>query len=259
MTELPTREVARENLRKIRTERAQDAAPVLPWEFFLKKVFRWEQGEHVAAIGPTGSGKTTLALNLLAMRKYVVALGTKPLDETLDSLITDAHFVRYEEWTNVEVSRYPRRIIWPDARALHSAKAQRREFQTALDHIYRQGRWTVYIDELWFIIHHLRMELEVRTYLQQARSLGISLFVATQRPAFVPLEIYDQSTHLFFWRDNDERNLSRISGISWRNAGDIRHLIAELERHQVLYINTVTGAMFRTMCPPAENKKGGKA
>ncbi len=256
-TELPSRDDARAKIAELRAERAHSLAPVLPWPVFLSHVFRWKQGEHVAAIGPTGSGKTTLAMHLLELRQYVVALGTKPQDATLEALIKAGGYTRFEEWENVEPSRYPKRIVWPDSRALYSAKAQQTEFRKALDAIYRQGYWCVYVDELWFIIHHLKLDLEVRTYLQQARSLGVSLFATTQRPAFVPLEVYDQSTHLFFWRDNDERNLSRLSGISWRSANDLKHLIANLDVHQVLYINTRTGDMWRTTAPPIKGMGGG--
>jgi hypothetical protein len=119
--------------------------------------------------------------------------------------------------------------------------------------IYRTGCWCVYWDELWYMIHQLKMELELRTYLQQARALKISLMVGTQRPAFVPLEIYDQSTHLFFWRDNDESNLRRISGISYLSAVAIRSLVANLEPHEFLYINTKTGQMIRSTAP----RRGG--
>jgi hypothetical protein len=86
----------------------------------------------------------------------------------------------------------------------------------------------------------------------------ISLVVATQRPAFVPLEVYDQSQHLFFWRDNDERNLKRISGISWLNAAYVQALVASLERHEVLYINTPTGLMYRTTAPFKEGKANAR-
>ena len=34
----------------------------VPWNSFLK-TFDWKQGEHVAAIAPTGAGKTTLFKN----------------------------------------------------------------------------------------------------------------------------------------------------------------------------------------------------
>lgn len=223
----------------------------IEWNEFIATKFDWKQGEHVALIGPTGAGKTTLALGLLPMREYVCVLGTKPRDNTLDNLAKNG-YKKIDKWKAMDPRIYPRRILWPDATKLReSTEKQKAEFRDALDAIYKEGSWCVYIDELWFIIHHLKMEMDVRTYLQQARALDISLMVATQRPAFVPLEVYDQSTHLFFWRDNDERNLRRLSGISFRSAKEVREVIADLPLYDVLYINTRDGVMVRTRAPKA--------
>jgi hypothetical protein len=133
--------------------------------------------------------------------------------------------------------------------SLDSETIQRDVFRDALSRIYREGGWTVAIDELWFVNNILGLTREIKTYLLQARALGISLLMATQRPAWVPLEVYDQSTHLFFLRDNDETNLKRLSGISFRSADLIRSVVADLERFQLLYINTRTGFMCRTRPP----------
>lgn len=231
------------------TERMNELAPQVAWSYFVERIFDWTQGEHIGLIGPTGSGKTTLALGILPLRTYIAALATKPSDETLHSFGKANGFSRYKAWPEVNPELSPRRLIWPDAKSLYSASEQRAQFKKALEQIYREGGWCVYIDELWFIIHHLKLDLEVRTYLQQARSNNISLICATQRPAFVPLEVYDQSTHLFFWRDNDERNLARLSGISWREGNVVRALVANLLRHEVLYIHVPTGKMYRTLAP----------
>jgi hypothetical protein len=161
-----------------------------------------------------------------------------------------------ERWQSLDPKQFPKRVLWPDATRLDAVDHQYYTFKHAFESIYREGGWTVAIDELWYIINVLKgrpsetpLAAYVRLYLLQARALGISLLLATQRPAFVPLEVYDQSTHLMFWRDNDETNLKRISGIGWRSADLIREVVSNLERYQVLYVNTRTGQMLRTRCP----------
>lgn len=236
------------------TTSEQQTIPYMTWDSFVASgAFTWKQGEHVALIGPTGSGKTTLLLALIAFRRYVVVIGTKPADKTLAKLQRHG-FKRIEKWNpKLSATAYPKRLLWPDATDVDSEARQRQEILSALKSIYKERGWCVCIDELWYIIHHLKLEKTVKTYLQQARALGISLLVATQRPAFVPLEVYDQSSHLFFWRDNDERNLSRISGISWLSAKAVKNAVARLPEFDVLYINTRHGTLIQTT-PPAPGK-----
>jgi hypothetical protein len=230
---------------------ADRLAPLVTWEHFTSN-FDWNQHEHIGMIGPTGRGKTTLALQILDMRRYITVLGTKPKDPVLDTLKQGKRFYHIKTWKDWDPELVPRRLLWPDATDLYSARKQQAEFRKAFHGIYYQGGWCVYVDELWYVIHHLKLELEIRTFLQQARSLKVSLVLLTQRPAFVPLEVYDQSTHLFFWGDNDETNLRRISGISYRSAHLVRDIVSQLERHQVLYVNTRTGEMMRFTPPKIE-------
>ena len=92
--------------------------------------------------------------------------------------------------------------------------------------------------------------------LQQARSSDIAFVMGAQRPSRIPVEVYDQATHLFFWRDNDELNLKRIGGVGYLASQPIRLFVANLDQFQVLYINTRKGWMFRTTAP--EVKVGRK-
>lgn len=243
--------------------RVSREAPRVPWDVFIRDHFAthneagWKRGEHVALIGPTGQGKTTLLLNILNVHPYVTVFATKPRDTSMDRLIQHG-YVRMDTWQSIPAKRAPRRVLWPSAMELDSEERQHDVFHDAFRRIYREGGWTVAIDEGWYMTNELGLRRDIMLYLLQARSLGISLVLATQRPAWVPVEVYDQSTHLFFWRDNDERNLSRISGISWRSADMIRYLIANLDRYQVLYINTRTGAMLRTRAPAPQPASTGR-
>lgn len=240
--------------------------PFYDWAAFIGQIFRWRPGEHLGCIGPTGSGKTTLINALLPYRKYTTVIGTKPADDSLEHLITNDHYLLMNQWKDYSPTIYPKRVLWPSARNVESIAQQRSEILTAMVAMYREsggydksykgkrhyGGWCVVIDELWYVIHQLKLELTVKTYLQQARSIGITLVVGTQRPAFIPLEVYDQSTHLFFWRDNDETNLKRISGIGNQSSKLIKQIVSTLPMHHVLYIHTRTGQMVTTLAPPLQ-------
>jgi hypothetical protein len=227
----------------------RSAVAFAPWAEFSEKILRWGQGEHVALIGPTGQGKTTLALNLLPMRKYMIAFATKPRDPVMNKLVKKRGYALMKEWQPYLPTLYPRRVLWPDAKDLHSTEHQREEFGKAMAAIYSEGGWGVYLDECWYMINQLKLSAEVKTYLLQARSLRISLLVASQRPTWIPVEVFDQSTHLFFFRDNDRRNLDRISGVGYLDANFIRNVVARLASYQALYVNTRTGYMITTKAP----------
>jgi energy-coupling factor transporter ATP-binding protein EcfA2 len=236
---------------------SQDA-PRIPWEVFITEHFGWRSGEHVGLIGPTGQGKTTMLLSLLPLHPYVVVFVTKPVDQTMSGLEAQGYH-KMERWQSISVDHYPKRLLWPDASRINSQANQARVFNDALERIYRERGWTVAIDELWYFMGVLSKQVRgidfgqsIRVYLQQARSLGISLLVGSQRPSRIPVEVYDQSTHLFFWRDNDRTNLDRISGIAYRSSGLIRGIVSNLDTHQVLYVNTRTGFMCRTRCPDVQ-------
>lgn len=225
-------------------------APRVPWDVFLRDHFTWEQGEHLALIAPTGQGKTTALMNLLGQQPYVTVFATKPKDVSMDRLISQG-YLRMDRWENIPANRVPHRVLWPSAARIDSDKTQRAVFEDAFARIYIEGGWCVAIDEGYIISNPKELGLEkyIRKYLTQGRSLGISLAFATQRPVDVPVLVYDQSTHIFFGRDNDERNLSRMSGISYRSSNLIRNIVANLDQYQMLYINTRTGEMVRTRTP----------
>lgn len=219
------------------------------------QTFEWGSGEHVGCIGPTGQGKTTLINSILPLHPYVVVFGTKPRDRNLDKLISEYDYIRIKEWARLDPNKYPRRILWPDMGDFSTSNITAADtFHKALSAIYTEGAWTVDIDELFIFVSSIGrggmgLEGDVMKMLTQARSMHISLIAGTQRPRNVPLELYSQATHLFFWRTTDDVDLDRIGGLGTRNSSDIRFVVKQLQRYQFLYINTRTDEMIRSKAP----------
>jgi hypothetical protein len=242
-----------------------DLAPELEWDDFMtyvlgssKPELRWAQDQHAGLVGPTDSGKSTLLHGILPLRSYTTMFGTKINDRTLSHYVDTGYFARLRDWPPMKgrinprpatAAEMPRRLLWPDVSSLDAVTGLGPVFHKAVDDIYGQGGWCVVWDEFWMQCEILRMRQTAKIVLQQARSNDISMVMGMQRPAWIPPEVFDQTRHLFFWRDNDEANLKRIGSIGWLNARPIRAFVANLEPFQVLYVNNRTGYMYRTRAP----------
>jgi hypothetical protein len=236
-------------MRDERHLQASGLAPRVPWPDFMRKHFKWKPGEHVTIVAPTGGGKTVLMQNLVLTREFAVVMATKPRDASMDRLIAEDGFEKFPKWVDRDAEKHPKRVIWPDASAVNSQGTQAKVFADAFERIYREGGWNVFVDELWYMANILGLSEMIKIYLLQARSLDISLVVATQRPAAVPVECYDQASWLFIGRDNDRANLDRLAGIGSVNSAAMRPLVANLDQYQFLVIETRTGRMWRTHAP----------
>lgn len=200
--------------------------------------FRWAQGEHVAAIAPTGAGKTTLIRELLPLRRYTVFFGTKPDDPLYRKLIQQG-YRRVESMT--ELKPWDEKImLWPKPRPTirETMIVQRNAFLNALDIITRHGSWTVIIDEAKYLSEILKLKTELTYSVEQLRSIGATVVLGSQRPAWLPVSALSNATHVFLWKSTNRDDAMKLADMGGIDANLVRTEARTLGRHEFLYINT---------------------
>lgn len=226
--------------------------PSLSWDEFQSE-FDWYQGEHLTLIGPTKSGKTTLARELMKRARterthpWQVVVATKRKDEILDTFKPDG-FVRFPEWSVTDSDLYPKVMLAPPLPSALQKHKQQDAIREALTSIYRQGGWLVLLDELKHIADYLSLSPEVELLLHQGRSAGITVVCAVQRPRHVPLMAYDQADHIFMWESRDHNIRKRLAEIGGKvNPDQIEYGLKHLpNRHSFLYIKPSTGEVMQS-------------
>lgn len=225
----------------------QPDIPRVEFAQFLRD-FAWQQGEHVTTIGKTGSGKTNLIRQLLPMRDFVCAIGTKPKDPTMLDLIKGDGYKRIYEWPPPRIigAKSQRVALWPKFERPEDVANQQVVIDKALRDIFAAGGWTVFVDELLYLSKFLGMARLLEVFWSQARSIGITVVGGVQRPAWIPLMAYSQATHLLLFRTTDHRDMVRLGSVGGIDARLIADTVGRLRQYEVLYINTVTGQLVIT-------------
>jgi len=215
----------------------------LNWERFYSQWRNvYKQSQHVTLIGPTGCGKTTLGIELIRPREYVVAFGVKYRDDTLERLIKEEKWKRIKSWPPRVWNN--RVVLWPtvdDPRKM--LLTHRKAFSDALADIYKKGGWCVWLDEERYLSDHLKMKDLMTLMYVTARSNNISIVGSAQRPRWIPLEAYSQAGHLIIWRTGDEQDLKRLGSLNGINAREVSDVVTRLPYHAFLHVNLVNGQL----------------
>jgi hypothetical protein len=182
----------------------------------------WLQGEHIALIAQTGTGKTTLASKILSIRSYPVVLAVKRRDESL---------LLFEQEGYKTISKWPperafhKIVLWfkPDSLSDDLA-AQAKRIHRAFNDMYLAGGYAIYLDEVGYLSGTLRLGRDIGVLMSQGRSNNLSIIAGMQRPssvvANVPKETFTQARHILIGKYTDEleqETSARIAGITRQN------------------------------------------
>lgn len=222
------------------TQPQTTSIPRLSWADHLDR-WDWRQGQHITLIGPTGCGKTTLALQVLDLRGYPLVVSTKPRDPVVAELKADGYQVS-RAWPPPSY----RSVLWPPIDKPEDVDRQRAVIDQALREVYRTGGWTLYLDEARYVTEYLGLGKAVELLWLQGRSLGVSVIASGQRPRHMPLAAYSQATHLYVWRTRDRSDAQRLGEMSGGPPVlEVMAALDGLEGHEVLYMSA-TGEMWVT-------------
>jgi len=199
--------------------------PHKSWEEVRYDIYqRWEpkNNPHHSIISLSGGGKSYLATRgLLPMRGWSrgLIIDVKGDDETLKDVGRKVRELpRSDPWTR---NRRKADSLWYRLVVYDDWTKAREQVKNALAHCYRQGNWTIFVDETRNLTDPRIPSLNLRSYVEQiwlrGRSRGVEIVAMTQAPRWVPSSFYDQPSFVWIGRINDERahqRLREIGGLS---------------------------------------------
>lgn len=195
------------------------------WETFLAWLADiWQPGQHMAIIAPTGEGKTTLAVPILKIRKWVMALDPKGEDDTL----SESGFIRVDSLplprkmrNDIADGKPAHIIIGGSARTDEEREALKRLMKQALKMARQHGGWTIYVDEFQILADRRMygLDKDVELLLIAARKDRSSVVMTFQAPAWVPRAATRQARIVIIGPTRDRTMIKTVAesmGRDWR-------------------------------------------
>lgn len=228
----------------------------VPWEVFLSWLKdNWLPGQHFAIVGPTGEGKTTLAVGILGLRKWVLALDPKGEDDTLSASgytrITKLPLPRRIR-NDIAEGKPARLIIGGASRTEGEQRALRELMRQAIEMVRGQGGWTIYADEFQILADMRMFNLgkPIETLLISARKNRTSVVTAYQAPAWVPRAATRQATAVALLPTRDRAMIKSVAESMGRPWHELEAAIDVVPQYYILIIPKSIHAPIILVHPP---------
>lgn len=220
---------------------------------FLHRYWRYNPGDHVTILAPTGMGKTHLMFELVDKAHEQTGISpiffaTKPRDDMVRERAKQLGWVTIKNWPPPITRQYktpPGWLLWPehtfdpdvDDDAHHDI------FRRAMVQPFKAGarrRNPIASMEIWdeaaTLARDLELNREQRQVLKRGRSCKCGGWSADQRAAWMPMECYNCAEHLLLHRDPVKANRERYDEIGGFDPGLISDTLHSLPKWHYLYL-----------------------
>jgi len=215
----------------------------------------WAPGAHWALIGPTGEGKSTHAVGLLRLRKWVLALDPKGEDDTLQASgwqrITSLPPPRRMQ-KDVQEGKPMRLLVGGQARTDQEDIALQKLMRDGITYCRHSGGWTLYVDEFELLSSQRMFKLgpNIERMLITARRDKTSVVTSFQAAAWVSKHATRQATYATMWPTRDRNMVKAVAeamGRDWRSVAAAIDLLPPF--HTLTIPKQIRAPMLITSAP----------